>query len=103
MQVLMQKVVLPVAIISRIYTYTRKAENLTTELVIHILSDGGSYDTVIGKLIDRAMSAFSSHYQTECAYGLERFAFLHTGMGALTDVPQNAHLIYLRGTDEAAL
>lgn len=90
----MRRVINLVVIVSRVYCYARKAENLTTEFVIHIVTDSGTHDTVIMKLVDRMMTQFSATYSLECAYGLEKFAFLHTGQEY--EIPEKAQLIYAR-------
>lgn len=94
LQVILQGVIIRTPIIAKVYAYPRRDEQNHLHLAVHIISDGGTSDTVIKKLCDRVKADFAKAYEHECVHGLEKFKFVHSD--ARSQIPERSQLIYVR-------
>lgn len=94
LKVIVDRIIIPTPIISRVSAYPRKEPDGSYYLAIHIVSDCGKKDTVIPKLCERAREVFSEAYATEHVPKLEKFAWVHSGVEE--KIPAKAQVLYLR-------
>lgn len=94
-RVIIRKVVTPVAIISHVYAYlSRRKDSDQLAVAVHIVSDGGKADTIVGKLIRRAHDEVVHTLRTERPENPKHLRWRHSN--STLGVPTGAQLVYVR-------
>lgn len=91
---LLQKIVSPLPIVKRIYAYPRQSGDGSYYCSIHVVSDNGTWDVVVKRLMRKWHSLIAETYEKERHQAMPTFKWTHSLNDA--GIPKKAQVLFVR-------